>query len=222
MSRRFAAGSNTRVAPAAMASDNIPPSGKPTSTFSREVPRSLTVQLLLDGSGGEEEHLVGRHRRSEQRDRVIPVGGRGFGVGDRGPITWCASTDQSGCSMKTATAKTIRLSPSRPVTFSMIENPTRQTTIHTANAATGIHNRTDVAGQLQCQRNSADLGRHRHQVDEERCTQVRGGRTWAQSFPDDLEGGPPADRGHPAGHLRVQADPEHADWDHPGQCQSEP
>ena len=57
-----------------------------------------------------------------------------------GDTTWCASTDQSGCSMNTATAKTIRLSPSRPVTFSMIENPTRQTTIHTANAATGIHN----------------------------------------------------------------------------------
>ena len=43
----------------------------------------LDGPVLLDGAGGEEEHLVGRHRRTEQRDRVIPVGGRGLGVGDR-------------------------------------------------------------------------------------------------------------------------------------------
>ena len=38
------AGSNTRVAPAAMATESSPPSGNPTSTLSRDVPRSLTVQ----------------------------------------------------------------------------------------------------------------------------------------------------------------------------------
>ena len=31
---------------------------------------------LLDAAGGEEEHLVGGHRRTEQRDRVVPVGRR--------------------------------------------------------------------------------------------------------------------------------------------------
>ena len=38
------AGSSTMAETAAIAMDRIPPSGKPTMTFNREVPRSLTVQ----------------------------------------------------------------------------------------------------------------------------------------------------------------------------------
>ena len=38
--------------------------------------RSLPVQPLLDGAAGEEEHLVGRHRRAEQGDGVVGVGER--------------------------------------------------------------------------------------------------------------------------------------------------
>src|SRR6185503_11205423 len=39
------AGNRTTAAHAAIATDNTPPSGKPTSTLSREVPRSLTVHF---------------------------------------------------------------------------------------------------------------------------------------------------------------------------------
>jgi hypothetical protein len=38
-------GNRTTAAHAAIATDNTPPSGKPTSTLSREVPRSLTVHF---------------------------------------------------------------------------------------------------------------------------------------------------------------------------------
>ena len=38
------AGSSTKAAPAAMATDRMPPNGNPINTFSRDVPRSLTVQ----------------------------------------------------------------------------------------------------------------------------------------------------------------------------------
>ena len=82
--------------------------------------------------------------------------------------------------------------------------------------------RSDVAGQLQRQGDAADLGGDGHQVDEEGRAEVGRCGPRAEAFPDDLEGGPPADRRDPAGHLRVEADPEHADRHHPGQRQTEP
>ena len=73
----------------------------------------------------------------------------------------------------------------------------------------------NVARQLKRQRHPADLGRHRHQVDEERGAQVGCRRTWTQAFADDFEGGPAADCGNPACHVREQVDAQHADRHHP-------
>ena len=45
----------------------------------------------------------------------------------------------------------------------MIENFARHITSHTANAATGIHSRgSTLAGELQRERDAADLGRQGH------------------------------------------------------------
>src|SRR4051794_10331779 len=50
-----------------------------------------------------------------------------------------ASDDQSGFRSTTATTKTTSASPRTPVTFSMTENFTAQTTSHTPIAASGAH-----------------------------------------------------------------------------------
>ena len=66
--RRCPRGASTREAQAMMASDSSPPSGKPMNTLARFSSRSSTRPAVLDGAAGEEEHLVGRHRRAEQGD----------------------------------------------------------------------------------------------------------------------------------------------------------
>src|SRR5262245_47093847 len=140
-----------------------------------------------------------------------------------GAVTWWARSHQLGCGTKTLTANTSSIRPSNPATFSMIENFTRQTTIHTANAATGIHiiGPTSVASCSANATLTADFGGERHQVDEERRGQVRGRGPGSESLADDLEGSPPAHRRHPTCHVRVQTGADHADDDHPHERQTE-
>ena len=189
-------GRNTIAAHAAMATDSTPPSGKPTSTFIRDCDEVLDRPLLLDGAGGEEEHLVRRHRGPEQRDRVVPVRRPGPpGAGAAGWSACWARSPQSGPSRNTATANTMSVSPTSPVTFSMIENlrpPDHQP--HGQPGDRDPEPRLDAAGQLQRERDAADLGRERQQVDEERRREVRAGRPGPEPFADDLERRAPAHR----------------------------
>ena len=135
------AGTSTAAQPA-IASDSRPPSGNPMKTFARSVARSLRRPLLLDAAGGEEEHLVRRHRGAEQRDRVVRVGGPASrGRSGAGWSPGAASCPSPG---RASTARRRTRSAADPAArrpFSSLENLTRQITSHTASAASGIQSR---------------------------------------------------------------------------------
>ena len=147
-------------------SDSTPPSGNPTKTLARVVTRSLRRPALLDAAGGEEEHLVGRHRRAEQGDRVVPVGRQPSPPGRAGGRPACSSAPQSGPSCHSATANTTSASPSEPEHVLQSSNLTRHMTSHTTSADDRDPQQVVDAGrQLEGQRDAADLGGERQERD---------------------------------------------------------
>ena len=75
--------------------------------------------------------------------------------------------------------------------------------------------------ELEQKRRTADLGRQRHQVHELGRDQYPGPDPEPHPFSHRVEHGALRGRGHPAAHLRVDDDPDHADDDHPEELVAE-
>ena len=113
------------------------------STLARLTTRSARRPLLLDRARGEEEHLVRRHRRAEQRDREEGVDGPAFvrrhvamrrAGAERRPSPGSSrhNANDDDDQRKTRSARR---------SVSIDENRTCHSTIHTTNPTSGIHSR---------------------------------------------------------------------------------
>ena len=201
----------------------MPPSGKPDHHVEPRRPEILPRPMLLDRARGEEEDLVGCHRRAEERDREVPVRRRGFALRYRRRGGLVHQVAPVRVQREHTDGEDDQAQPEQAgdVLHDREFHPPDHHP-HRERRDGYPHHSSDVGRQLQCQCDTADLGGQRHQVDEERCRQVRRGGAWAESFPDDLERGPTADGGHSAGHVGVEADAEHADRHDPRQRETEP
>ena len=208
----IACGSSTTAAHAAIASERMPPSGKPTNTFARSVPRSFRRPLLLDGPRGEEEDLVRRHRRAEQRDGEVPVRERVAGCRIPRLLRLAAELAPVGLQQEQGDDEDDEREPEEA-----------RDVLHGAELRAPDHDpdgeqrdgdpqsRPDPGSELQGERDAADLGREGEQVDEEGGAEVREPDPGPEPLADDLEGRAAADRGHPPGHVGVDADAGDAD-----------
>ena len=186
------------------------------------MPRSLVVQCSSTAPDEKKKHLVGCHRGAEQRDGKVPIGGGRLFVGNgrSGNLVDQVTPIRMQCKNTHREHNQHQAKHSGDILHDRELHPPDHYP-HRERRDRYPHHRTDVGGQLKRQRHTADLGGQRHQVDEERRGQVGGRGPRSEPFADDLEGSPAADGRHPSCHVRVQADTDHADDDHPDECQTE-
>ena len=219
----IACGSSTTAAHAAIASERMPPSGKPTNTFARSVPRSFRVHFSSTAPDEKKNTSYGRHRRAEQRDREVPVRERIAGCRVPRLHRLARELPPIGLQQEQGDHEDDEGEPEQA-----------RDVLHRAELRAPDHDPDreqrdgdpqpgpDAGGELQGERDAADLGREREQVDEERRAEVREPDARAESLADDLEGRATADRRDPSRHVGIDADAGDADDDDPREPQSEP